>query len=46
MRHEAGQKHAAEVAVAAGFADQSHLTRWFRRGVGTTPHRWRVSSPA
>jgi len=24
-------------AAEAGFADQSHLTRWFRRIVGTTP---------
>lgn len=28
---------AAEVATAAGFADQSHLTRHFRRMLGTTP---------
>jgi AraC-like DNA-binding protein len=28
---------AAEVAVAAGFADLSHLTRQFRRMLGTTP---------
>jgi AraC-like DNA-binding protein len=27
----------AEVAVATGFADQSHLTRWFRRTYGITP---------
>jgi AraC-like DNA-binding protein len=27
----------AEVAVATGFADQSHLTRWFRRSYGITP---------
>jgi AraC-like DNA-binding protein len=25
------------VAVASGFADQSHLTRWFRRTYGITP---------
>ena len=25
------------VAVASGFADQSHLTRWFRRSYGITP---------
>ncbi len=24
-------------AAEAGFADQSHLTRWFRRIVGATP---------
>ena len=28
---------AAEVAAAAGFADQSHLTRHFRRMLATTP---------
>ncbi|TQM30717.1 AraC family transcriptional regulator [Nocardia bhagyanarayanae] len=27
----------AEAAVAAGFADQAHLTRWFRRCYGITP---------
>lgn len=27
----------ARAASEAGFADQSHLTRWFRRIVGTTP---------
>jgi len=27
----------AEVALATGFADQSHLTRWFRRTFGITP---------
>jgi AraC-like DNA-binding protein len=27
----------AEVASATGFADQSHLTRWFRRTYGITP---------
>jgi AraC-like DNA-binding protein len=27
----------AEVAVGTGFADQSHLTRWFRRTYGITP---------
>nr|WP_310206490.1 helix-turn-helix domain-containing protein [Paenarthrobacter nitroguajacolicus] len=28
---------AAEAAVEAGFHDQSHLTRHFRRVLGTTP---------
>jgi AraC-like DNA-binding protein len=28
---------AARVAAAAGFADQSHLTRWFARYYGMTP---------
>jgi AraC-like DNA-binding protein len=27
----------AEAATLAGFADQAHLTRWFRRVVGVTP---------
>jgi AraC-like DNA-binding protein len=27
----------AEAAAAAGFADQAHLTRWFRRCYGITP---------
>lgn len=31
----------AEVAVSAGFHDQAHLTRHFRRHVGTTPGRYR-----
>jgi AraC-like DNA-binding protein len=30
----------AEVAAAAGFADQSHLTRHFRRILGVTPGRY------
>jgi AraC family transcriptional regulator len=31
----------AEIAARAGFADQSHFTRVFRRQVGTTPARYR-----
>jgi AraC-like DNA-binding protein len=31
----------AEAAQAAGFADQAHLTRWFRRYFGTTPAAYR-----
>jgi AraC-like DNA-binding protein len=27
----------AEAAAQAGFADQAHLTRWFRRVYGVTP---------
>jgi AraC-like DNA-binding protein len=30
----------AEVATAAGFHDQPHLTRHFRRVTGTTPGRF------
>lgn len=32
----------AEVATAAGFYDQSHLTRWFVRQFGVTPSRYAV----
>jgi AraC-like DNA-binding protein len=31
----------AEVAYASGFADQSHMTRQFRRAYGIPPGRWR-----
>jgi AraC family transcriptional regulator len=31
----------AEIALACGFADQSHLTVTFRRVTGTTPGRFR-----
>ncbi|MGQ5636542.1 MULTISPECIES: AraC family transcriptional regulator [unclassified Streptomyces] len=33
-----------EVAAAAGFYDQAHLTRHFKKLVGVTPGRYRVSS--
>jgi AraC-like DNA-binding protein len=33
----------AEVAGLVGFADQAHLTRWFRRVVGVTPAVYRNS---
>ena len=29
------------IAFSCGMSDQSHFTRWFRRIVGETPHRWR-----
>lgn len=32
----------AAVAAATGFADQSHLTRVFKRVTGVTPHAWRA----
>jgi AraC-like DNA-binding protein len=35
----------AEVAAEVGFADQSHLTRHFRRIVGVTPGRYRRAAP-
>lgn len=31
----------AQIALAAGFGDQSHCTRWFRKLVGITPSRFR-----
>ncbi len=37
-----GGANLAEVAFACGFADQSHLTRQFRRAYGLTPGRWRA----
>jgi len=33
----------AEAAAMTGFADQAHLTRWFRRVVGVTPGAYRNS---
>jgi AraC-like DNA-binding protein len=32
----------AEIATEAGFADQSHLTRMFKRFVGLTPGQYRT----
>lgn len=37
----AGGMAPAEAAAAAGFADQSHLGRWFRRAFGMTPAAYR-----
>jgi AraC-like DNA-binding protein len=34
----------AETAHACGFADQSHLTRHFRKAFGLTPHAWLKAS--
>jgi AraC-like DNA-binding protein len=39
---ESGRKP-AEVAALVGFADQAHLTRWFRRVLGVTPAAYRNS---
>ncbi|WP_454341620.1 helix-turn-helix transcriptional regulator [Streptomyces albogriseolus] len=33
----------AEAAALVGFADQAHLTRWFRRVLGVTPAAYRNS---
>ena len=35
----------AELAATTGFADQSHMTRVFRRMLGTTPARFRRTAP-
>ncbi len=34
----------AEIALEAGFYDQSHMTREFRRALGITPARYRLDS--
>ncbi|MGP3970982.1 AraC family transcriptional regulator [Streptomyces sp. 6N223] len=39
---EAGHRP-AEAAGLVGFADQAHLTRWFRRVLGVTPGAYRAS---
>jgi AraC-like DNA-binding protein len=39
----AAGRNPAEVAGAAGFADQAHLTRWFKRVTGVTPAAFRNS---
>jgi AraC-like DNA-binding protein len=33
----------ADAAATAGFADQAHLTRWFRRCYGITPGAYRAA---
>lgn len=37
----AGDRPIAEIALAAGFADQPHFTKAFRKMLGTTPGRYR-----
>jgi AraC-like DNA-binding protein len=32
----------AEIAAAAGFSDQSHFNRHFKKAFGLTPGRWAV----
>ena len=41
-----GQHHAewvAEAALEAGFADQSHMSRMFKRAYGLTPAKWQAA---
>jgi AraC family transcriptional regulator len=40
---EQGDASLSQVAYAAGFADQSHLTRAIRGATGLTPARYRAS---
>lgn len=43
---ERGDASLARIAVACGFATQSHMTEVFRRTTGTTPGRWRRRLPS
>src|SRR5215470_10017906 len=38
---EGHRRSLAEIALAAGFFDQAHLTRYFRRAFGQSPGQWR-----
>jgi AraC-like DNA-binding protein len=41
-----GGRPISEAAALAGFADQSHLSRWFVRYYGVTPGRYqRATAP-
>jgi AraC family transcriptional regulator len=40
-RLESGEEPISEIALRAGFADQSHFTRAFRSRLGVTPARYR-----
>ena len=40
------QRSLAEIALASGFADQSHFTNAFRRLTGIPPHRYRMRQSA
>jgi AraC family transcriptional regulator len=38
------QEPLSQIALACGMADQAHLSKLFRRGVGETPGAWRRRS--
>jgi hypothetical protein len=38
---EGNRRSLAEIAWAAGFFDQAHLTRHFQRALGQSPGQWR-----
>jgi AraC-like DNA-binding protein len=40
-RLDAGDDSLADLAISAGFSDQSHLTRIFKQQTGNTPARYR-----
>jgi AraC-like DNA-binding protein len=42
---QAGPERLADIAVAAGYADQPHLTREFKEFAGITPTQYRPRSP-
>ena len=42
QREVRGGAALSEAALAAGFADQSHMTRQFRKAYGLSPGRWRA----
>jgi AraC-like DNA-binding protein len=44
QRLRGGAQTLADIAYDTGFADQSHLQRFFRRGYGTTPKAYRTAS--